>query len=56
MHELLHLRYSSHGRVLKALLNAYVPGSSTFDVTKGQPAVIVRPIRLAAMAGKPRAD
>jgi hypothetical protein len=30
VHELLHLRYSSHGRVFKALLRAYVPGSSNF--------------------------
>lgn len=26
VHELLHLRYQSHGRVFKALLSAYVPG------------------------------
>lgn len=26
VHELLHLRYSSHGRVFKALLGAHVPG------------------------------
>ncbi len=55
VHELLHLRYSSHGRVFKALLNAYVPGSSKFDVAMGQPAVVVRPMRLAAMAGRNRA-
>jgi predicted metal-dependent hydrolase len=30
VHELLHLRYSSHGRVFKALLNAYVPGGARF--------------------------
>lgn len=55
VHELLHLRYSSHGRVFKALLNAYVPGSAKFDVAMGQPAVIVRPVRLAAMSGRNRA-
>lgn len=26
VHELLHLRYRSHGRLFKALLNAHVPG------------------------------
>ena len=26
VHELLHLRYPTHGRVFKALLTAYVPG------------------------------
>jgi hypothetical protein len=52
VHELLHLRYSTHGRVFKALLNAYVPGSSKFDVAMGQPAVIVRPLRMAAMSGR----
>lgn len=55
VHELLHLRYSSHGRVFKAMLKAYVRGSSKFDVAMGQPAVIVRPVRLAAMFGRNRA-
>ena len=26
VHELLHLRYPSHGRLFKALMNAHVPG------------------------------
>jgi predicted metal-dependent hydrolase len=26
VHELLHLRYSTHGRVFKALMSAYIPG------------------------------
>ncbi|MDR1163392.1 MAG: DUF45 domain-containing protein [Candidatus Accumulibacter sp.] len=26
VHELLHLRYATHGRVFKALMSAYVPG------------------------------
>ena len=26
VHELLHLRYSTHGRVFKALMGAHVPG------------------------------
>lgn len=37
VHELLHLRYSTHGRVFKALLNAHVPNSGRFDVTRGAP-------------------
>jgi predicted metal-dependent hydrolase len=52
VHELLHLRYASHGRVFKATLSAYVPGWTQFDVAVGQPAVIVRPVRLAATAGR----
>jgi predicted metal-dependent hydrolase len=43
VHELLHLRYSTHGRVFKALLNSYVPGCSKFDVASGEPAAILRP-------------
>jgi len=26
VHELLHLRYSTHGRIFKALMSAHVPG------------------------------
>lgn len=37
VHELLHLRYSTHGKVLKALLNAYVPGWTRFDREVGEP-------------------
>lgn len=55
VHELLHLRYASHGRVFKALLNAYVPGCSRFDVAMGQPAVVVRPTRVEATSGRKRA-
>lgn len=29
VHELLHLRYASHGRIFKALLSAHVPGWQT---------------------------
>ena len=36
VHELLHLRYSSHGRVFKATLSAYVPGWTRFDVAAGE--------------------
>jgi predicted metal-dependent hydrolase len=56
VHELLHLRYLSHGKVFKALLNAYVPGSAKFDVAMGQPAMSVRPVRLKAMSGSNRAS
>lgn len=37
VHELLHLRYTSHGRVFKATLSAYVPGWTRFDVAAGEP-------------------
>ncbi|MEB1529741.1 M48 metallopeptidase family protein [Xanthomonas sp. WHRI 7945] len=32
VHELLHLRYSTHGKVFKALMSAYVPRWRQFDV------------------------
>ena len=31
VHELLHMRYSSHGRVFKALMSAHVPGWRTME-------------------------
>ena len=31
VHELLHLRLSTHGRVFKALMSAHVPGWQTMD-------------------------
>lgn len=31
VHELLHLRYGSHGKVFKALLTAHVPGWRSID-------------------------
>lgn len=31
VHELLHLRFASHGRVFKALMTAHVPGWRVFD-------------------------
>lgn len=31
VHELLHLRYATHGRVFKALLTAHVPGWRKLD-------------------------
>ena len=32
VHELLHLRYSTHGKVFKALMSAHVPRWRQFDV------------------------
>ncbi|HBO9080130.1 TPA: M48 family metallopeptidase [Pseudomonas aeruginosa] len=32
VHELLHLRYSTHGKVFKALMSAHVPHWRQFDV------------------------
>jgi predicted metal-dependent hydrolase len=34
VHELLHLRYASHGRMFKALMSAYVPGWQTLEKRK----------------------
>ena len=45
VHELLHLRFSSHGRVFKALMSAHVPGWRELetmrhaDKTIDQPAI-----------------
>lgn len=38
VHELLHLRFSSHGRVFKAILAAHVPGWRSLDTQRHQPA------------------
>lgn len=37
VHELLHLRYPTHGKLFKAALTAYVPGWREFDVARGDP-------------------
>ena len=55
VHELLHLRYASHGRVFKALMNAYVPGSSRFDVAMGQPIDPVQSGLADSKSGRKRA-
>lgn len=34
VHELLHLRYSTHGRVFKALMSAHVPGWKRLAVSR----------------------
>lgn len=45
VHELLHLRFSRHGRVFKALMSAHVPGWREFETmrqagkTVDQPAI-----------------
>lgn len=33
VHELLHLRYATHGRVFKALMSAHVPGWQQWEET-----------------------
>ena len=37
VHELLHLRYPTHGRLFKAALSAHVPGWRKLDVAIGKP-------------------
>jgi hypothetical protein len=37
VHELLHLRFKTHGKVCQALLNACVPGWQSFDLAAGEP-------------------
>lgn len=34
VHELLHLRFSTHGRVFKALLSAHVPGWRSMETVR----------------------
>jgi predicted metal-dependent hydrolase len=34
VHELLHLRVPTHGRLFKTLMNAYVPGWGQFEVAR----------------------
>jgi len=34
VHELLHLRYATHGRLFKAILSAHVPAWKRFEVFK----------------------
>lgn len=34
VHELLHLRYASHGRMFKALMSAHVPGWRRWEVVR----------------------
>lgn len=37
VHELLHLRYASHGRMFRALLSAHVPGWREYESMSRQP-------------------
>lgn len=37
VHELLHLRFSTHGRMFKALLTAHVPGWRKYDADRQHP-------------------
>lgn len=34
VHELLHLRYSTHGRVFKALMSAHIPGWQAMEMRR----------------------
>jgi predicted metal-dependent hydrolase len=34
VHELLHLRFSTHGRMFKALMSAHVPGWREFEMLR----------------------
>lgn len=34
VHELLHLRFSTHGRMFKALMSAHVPGWREFEIMR----------------------
>lgn len=34
VHELLHLRFTTHGRVFKVLMDAHIPGWRELEVTK----------------------
>ncbi|WP_122887972.1 M48 metallopeptidase family protein [Burkholderia pseudomallei] len=36
VHELLHLRYATHGRVFKALMSAHVPGWQRWEGVTGR--------------------
>jgi predicted metal-dependent hydrolase len=38
VHELLHLRYETHGKLFKAVLSAHVPGWQTMDGRRQRPA------------------
>ena len=37
VHELLHLRFDTHGRLFKALMRAYVPGCQKFETRGPKP-------------------
>jgi len=36
VHELLHLRYATHGRVFRALMSAHVPGWQAMEARRGR--------------------
>ena len=46
VHELLHLRYPTHGRLFKAVLGAHIPGWRTMDAAR-------LPVREASKKQKP---
>lgn len=37
VHELLHLRYPTHGRMFKVLMSAHVPGWQQFELQRSHP-------------------
>jgi len=51
VHELLHLRYSNHGRMFKALMSAHVPGWRRFEkIEERLASLIPRPVPLSTRA------
>lgn len=56
VHELLHLRFSTHGRMFKALMGAHVPGWRDEECVgrKNSPQVQLRPSSGSASAGRRR--
>lgn len=42
VHELLHLRYATHGRVFRALMSAHVPGWQAMESRRMQDKAFVR--------------
>jgi predicted metal-dependent hydrolase len=41
VHELLHLRYATHGRVFRALMSAHVPGWQAMELRRKQDKALV---------------
>lgn len=49
VHELLHLRYTTHGRVFKALMSAHVPGWRAMEARQMRSDVVMK---RAVLSGK----
>lgn len=58
VHELLHLRVPTHGRLFKALMSAYVPGWRHFDSERANGNSKIHPAQcaLAAYPGQGRSE